>query len=343
MDNRRTQGQSPYQLIFFHGVEAPAQAPPGARVIPILTSSADPDAVTAALSAANLSAADTKTTAIFVSRGDILSAVVAYATLTGFVGRFLDISAGQRVEQISALVAATRRTARASDSRRETALRLDHLFVSPAPDSTHPTIVFNPEDPLSAFDSDAATALRFARRVAFVPPAETHAALRLLAALAGMRSTTRISDRFPDLALPSALPLTDASSELVSDMEVVELEKARRAGQVLRNQLSLPSADQLVDPKPLSSQRKTLIDARTAPMEPVLAMLGSELSADGAFYRCPRPQNHANGDANPSMRINENKVRCFVCDPEWVDPLSLVLSARGLAPIEAARLILSAV
>lgn len=318
--------QSPYQLIFYHGVELPASTPKGARLIPLLFSDASPESALNALKAADLEAADTKTTAIFISVGDIPSALVAYAAVTGFVGRFLDISAGKRIEPLSAVVASSRRIARQADGRRDETPRLDCMLVSPTASDELPTIVFDPSDPLAVFGPPAAAAVRFARQVVLTPPTETHSALRLLAALAGLRSTTRVQDRFPNLQVADA---------------VVDLEDVRRSGQILRNQLSLPSAEQLVEARPLSNQQKLLLSARQVAMAPVLEALGSTQSEDGQFYRCPRPQNHANGDRNPSMRIKEGKVRCFVCDPEWVDPLQLVLSSRGLAPVEAARWVLS--
>jgi hypothetical protein len=62
---------------------------------------------------------------------------------------------------------------------------------------------------------------------------------------------------------------------------------------------------------------------------------------DGVLWHCPRPDRHRNGDANASMRVDEQGARCFRCDPEKIDSLRLVADVRGISFDEAADWILS--
>lgn len=326
MDERRKGSDTPYQLVFFHGVAEPAAAPPGSRLIPLIFNEPNAELAVSTLAANDLASADSKTTAIFVSQGDVASALVGYAAVIGFLGRFIDISAGHSIEQLSPTLAVGRRLARQADSRRDEVERFDRVVVAPAPINDEPTLIYDPADPLPAFDMNAASVLRFARRVTLVPPADMHTALRVLAAVAGMRSTTKVSDRLPDVFIGTGL---------------VDLEQTRKSARVLRNKLSAPGPEQIAKKAKPSPAASFIFKARSMPMEPVLELLGSELSESGEFWRCPRPQNHANGDRNPSMKVTDGKIRCFVCDAEWMDPLQLVLSVMGLAPLEAARYIIA--
>lgn len=65
------------------------------------------------------------------------------------------------------------------------------------------------------------------------------------------------------------------------------------------------------------------------PIVAVARQLG--LHVNGARARCWRPENHRNGDANPSVGFQkqQNRGRCFVCDPHSWSTIDLVMSVLG--------------
>jgi hypothetical protein len=65
------------------------------------------------------------------------------------------------------------------------------------------------------------------------------------------------------------------------------------------------------------------------PITAVARQLG--LHVNGYRARCWRPDQHRNGDADPSVRFHKatNRGRCFVCDPHALSNIDLVMAVRG--------------
>lgn len=50
---------------------------------------------------------------------------------------------------------------------------------------------------------------------------------------------------------------------------------------------------------------------RRVPIETVLKHFGSTPGSNGIHWHCPKPENHKNGDGNPSLTIKSDKVLCW--------------------------------
>jgi Protein of unknown function (DUF3631) len=70
--------------------------------------------------------------------------------------------------------------------------------------------------------------------------------------------------------------------------------------------------------------------------EVVRAVLGEPVKREGAelIYRCPYPEQHSNGDAHPSLKINtqKNAWGCFVCGSTGRSAWTLAAFLAGLDP-----------
>lgn len=325
----------PYQLVFLQGISPDKAAHLGNRVVSFALDSPDIEAALDIIRDPDLNTSDTKTTALFVTAGDISNALVAYSATVGFAGRFLDVAAYPALERLSVLVATGRRIAREAEAglAGTRPQRIDRLRIAPTAEPDTTTIVYNTDDPLQVIDIHTAKRIRFARRVEVVPPDDMASAFRLFAAVAGLRSTVRADDRLPSLVVAGS----DAGQDTVVDLEALRSE-ARK----LRHHLKLPDLAQLVEAPSDDPIHLRIAAARELPMAPVLIALGSQQAPTGDYWRCPRPARHANGDKNPSMKVADNRVRCFVCDAEWVDPVALTMSVEHMAPTEAATLVAQA-
>ncbi len=329
MDDTRQSGESPYQLVFLHGLNADAATQIESRVVEVALTSPDYQEALSSLQNSALAPADTKTTALYMTSGPADVSVTMYAALVGYSGRYIDVAVYPSIDRIAPLVATGRKIARSAEASvsEETPIRFDRVVIAPFEDSEYETVIYDVEDPLSSLDLTAATKIRFARRVAIVLPDSVSTSFRLFAAIAGMRSTKNRPDRMPDI--------------LLADRTLVELETLRKDARALRHQLQLPTSEQLVARVEPDLINELLTQARVHPVEPVLRALGSVQGEDPDYWRCPRPERHLNGDKNPSTRVTDGKVRCFVCDAEWVDPVALVMSIAKISPSEAAAFVLS--
>lgn len=121
---------------------------------------------------------------------------------------------------------------------------------------------------------------------------------------------------------------------------VYNLEEIRKACNELRRSTRTDDRDTIVDKANLTDRELKLLKASRVPIEKALTLLGSEKNDQTDFWRCPRPTRHKNGDANPSLKISEEKVRCFRCDQEPIDSLRLVVDSLGCSPDDAAKILL---
>jgi hypothetical protein len=89
------------------------------------------------------------------------------------------------------------------------------------------------------------------------------------------------------------------------------------------------------------AQRKVALydanEARDIPMGRLLDILGVR-HGRGGFLRCPFPEHHKNGDANPSAKVflAKNKLHCFVSGESW-STIDLAKGLKGLTTGDAIK------
>jgi hypothetical protein len=316
---------TPYQMYLYVGPGAP-KGPAGVTVVDLTPAAATPEAALAALSASGLTAADMRTRVLYVvDPGTPDLAVIMYAALCGFTGRRLDFTDMSVVVDARSLHT---QALEAPDSGKPEELP-EFVQVGAA----HPDTDVRAYPTLDTVSVDDVVAIRYARR-ARISLADRGAseALTLLTVLGGLRVRTG-SDRFPFLAPADAV--VDAENPAGIDLDAV-----RRAAGEARRSNRIDVRDAVVDAAPLTVRQERLVAAAGTPVEDVLTRLGSYQDPDTGFWRCPRPDRHKNGDANPSTRVNDGLVRCFRCDTEPADSLTLAIDCLQASPDEAATWLL---
>lgn len=309
----------PYQIVL--SCNAEALNIEGATNLDITPAAVDADSVIAAFGAAGLSTDMMRSRVMFHAGGDDIALVVAtYAAVCGFAGRRVDILVGGDLIDAVDLDRAVREFADAGKPEQI----FDHLQLGAHRDDLA-SIVFGAQ--LSA---DDVSAIRFARRIRFVPVGGVAAALTAFIAVAGLRARDR-SDRFPYLC-DGTEAVTDDAATVVG----VCLDTIRRAAVELRRTSRSGDRDALVERVELTDRQARLEAAANTDVEATMAALGARQNAESGLWHCPRPQRHSNGDQNPSMRAGKGLIRCYRCDTERVDSLRLTADVLGVSVDEAA-------
>lgn len=260
------------------------------------------------LEQSGLSAADLRTlTAVAVDTVDA-SSMAAWAFLSGLAGRLLEVigPGPGGVPTPAGIPAALAAAGRFEvDPGMQT---LDELAV--------------PADQAVALCADPRFAgeVRRARRVTVVG-GEGLGLFVALATLAGVRD--RGGARLPQLGLDDGL--------------VVDLEGQRRAGAAERRRTNAPTSAVRAVAVPPTERQRRLSEAADTPVTDVLGWLGS--ACEDGLWNCPRPHRHTHGDAVPSLRVEDNRVRCLRCDREALDALRLVMEVTGCGPDDAASML----
>jgi hypothetical protein len=311
-----------YQVCLHVGERPELRAFRFADVTPSATSSA---AILDALSALELNAADLRARTLFVtspSRPD--AAVLAYAALIGFAGRRLDFSDSEHAFEAASLHNAHTRL---TESLERPAEPDDYVQVgAPGPDGV-PFITAGTE-----LTSEQITMIRYAKRLRlYVGALGAVEALSLLIAVAALRQRGG-ADRLPLLVTDPLAPLTDEGGVVGVDLDLL-----RRSANELRRSRRIDARDALVEPIEETPRIAMLRAAAGVAIEDALVLLGSHQDETSGYWRCPRPDRHRNGDANPSLKVTDGKVRCYRCDTEPVDSLRLVIDTLGCSPDDAAR------
>ena len=122
---------------------------------------------------------------------------------------------------------------------------------------------------------------------------------------------------------------------------LLDLEAIRKEGGKIRRSSRTDDRTELMSPVDLTMRQRVLMEAAEVNVEETLVKLHSHRNEDTGLWRCSRPQNHRNGDANPSSHVDDNKVRCYKCDLEPLDPLRLVMETLNISPDDAATWLLS--
>lgn len=317
----------PFHLVLVAGAD-PARAVDIADTVATITG---PTGALQSFKDAKLTPSDLRAKVIMLAEGDIDAALSSYAVATGFATRMLDVATDQGVATTTAHAEGMALPDEGKAPNRPELIVVvgdrpapDDLAATLGVETVHPVEVITFENgSLSHLDAAAISRLRSARRVALVRSSAIQDAFAQLLHLAGVRARKGF-ERFPIL---------------VGDNEPIELDELRREGAALRkvNRDYTVAVATRLEP---TDRQVRLEKAASVDMRLVLGALGSASSSE--LWQCPRPWSHTHGDATPSLQVSEeNKVRCYVDDTEWIDPLRLVMEVCRVTPDEAASLLLT--
>lgn len=319
-----------YQLYVFCGSdEMPAAS--DASVMRIAPAGDSADDVLAAITASGITAADLRTRTLFML-GSVptLRAVMTYAALSGFAGRLLDFSDLSEVFEVRPLLTQLHEAPDAgkpeTDKPGSGNTDIENGEGAAAPEGSTSVIDLSVESIPGEFSPELVSKIRYAKEFTVLLTDEPAKALEAFVFVTGLRFRGGV-ERFPLVALQGTAP--------------VDTDVLRREAATARRNRRTDDRGSLVPKEVASSRTSTLRTAAAADPAAVLTALGSVMNAETGFWRCPRPERHRNGDANPSARLSEEGFRCFRCDVEQVDPLRLVMDAKDLCPDDAAEWILS--
>ena len=299
------------------------------RFVDLTPTALTSEAALGALQGSDLTAADLRARTLFVAdEAHTQEAILMYAALIGFAGRRLEFSDSDSVVDASALHQITAKVADEAERPEE-----QEPFVQVG----SPTSQNIPFVALGATVGDTEVrSIRYAKRVRLAAnELKVTEALSLLVAVSALRQRSG-ADRLPLLVL-------DADAELEEgEMAIgIDLDTLRRAANELRRSRRIDDRDAIVEPITDTERLVALRIAAAVPIEEALVLLASVQNDETGFWRCPRPDRHRNGDANPSLKVLEGKVRCFRCDPEPVDSLRLLMDTLACGPDDAARALLN--
>lgn len=332
--------ESPYQVYLYVGA-TPPESPSGVTVRDITPADPTPESVLEALTVSGLSAADLRTRVLLIiDPGYRDKAVLMYAALSGFAGRRIDFTDLTEVVDARSVHA---RAVEAPDLGKP-----DELPEFVQVGAIHPEHPAGCLTELDEVNEESVTLVRYARHARLVLGDRTaKESLLLLLAMAGLRVRNG-GDRMPLLAdntepfHPDVANEDDGQDDApVSVQAGVDLDALRRAASEIRRNRRTDDRGVIVERIPENARQARLISAAAVPAEVVLERLGSYRNEETGFWRCPRPERHKNGDANPSTRVSDGLVRCFRCDLEAADVLRLVADCQGVSPDEAADWLLT--
>lgn len=316
--------QDGYQLVLHVGASPGIAA---AHTVEIKPEQSTPDAVLDAIRISGVSPSDFRSQALVSFDCDPALAVMVYAALCGFATRRLDFTVDGVLVPAAPVDATSRRL---PDAGKPDAVP-SQVQVGMVAHESLSSVLFDKE-----LTAEAASLVRYARRVRFVPADNTRDAVLQFLVVAGMRARER-TDRFPYLCDGTEpAPSPDAPIEVVG----VCLDTLRQRALELRREHRSGSRDSLAESVMTSPRQNKLLLAGLTDIEAAMRALGGRQNADTGLWHCPRPERHTNGDANASMRVNRGKTRCYRCDGERVDALRLAVDVLGVTPDEAAHWLL---
>lgn len=297
-----------------------------ARCVDITPLAPTPDAVLGAIEAAALVAADLRAKTLLSLDTDPTLAILIYTAAAGFAGRPLDVLVGDRLIDAGSL-----HSAGLSLHQPRPTTAIDVFQVGAL---TTKIASLTLTAPLSAQD---ATAIRWARRLRFIPDPDTATALSQFIVVTALRARPQ-GERYPLLC-----DGTEPAPEPASPLEPVgiDLDPLRLSALTLRRAHHSGERDSIADFLESTPRLARLYEAGEYPISTTLARLGARHNDESDLWHCPRPERHTHGDATASMRVQHGRVRCYVCDPERVDSLRLVMDCLSCSPDEAADWILS--
>ena len=321
-DSRSADPAAPYLLYLYVG-NGDLPRIDQASVVDLTPKDSSPQAALDAITTAGLTAADLRTRTLYIAGpGPVQASLVLYAALCGFAGRKLDVSDLREVFEAHILDGHLVQQA-------SPATPVEFVSVGPGAGLKGTTIV----------DSESTTAIHAARRAFFhCAAASAIEALESFITLSAIRAR-KGSERFPYLVPGDVENFDPESEEAIS--QCIDLDDLRRRAAQLRRDRRIDDRGSLVPVEELTKRQQRLVSAAALPLNDVLTRLGSHEDSETGFWRCPRPDRHRNGDANPSAKIHQDGFRCFRCDLEQVDALRLTMDTKGLSPDDAADWLLT--
>lgn len=268
--------------------------------------------ISATLRDSGLSPADLRSRALLCLPSSLAveSVLEIYATVCGFANRRLDVLLDKdTLIEVQA--------AESSLPKVDLAIKPDvtpDLVVFGAATEGVPSVVGN-------IGAAEAVLLHHAKRVRFVPFDNHALAVAQFIALCALRQRGD-QERYPILAL--------------SDGTERDLDEIRKHTAEMRRNHRTDDRSSIAPRAALSSYQDRLVQAASVPQQAVMLALGSSTPGGGVWH-CPRPSRHTHGDAVPSMRVEDERARCFRCDAEWVDPVRLTADVKGISFDEAAK------
>lgn len=121
----------------------------------------------------------------------------------------------------------------------------------------------------------------------------------------------------------------------------IDLDSFRKRGSDMKKTIKSDDRSEIVEKISLTKRQENIIESDNIDMAKVLLYLSSIYNEESGFWRCTRPQNHKNGDANPSMVLAENRSRCFRCDTEEIGPVRILVDTLKISPDDAVDIIKS--
>lgn len=310
---------SPYMLYVYVGAGQLPQIET-ASIVTLTPRDGSAQAALDALLASGMTAADLRTRTLFVAgEGSTATALVSYAALCGFAGRQIDVSDLRSVTEAASLDKGIQTAELAGEP-------VDSVLVGPGS-----------SDVYDQFDMEDIARIHHAKRALFVVgDADALTTFESFLTICSLRRR-RGGERYPLLCETAPAPESAADGTAVIDLDAL-----RRQAAQLRRDRRIDARDVTVENVGTTVRQQRLAAAAAMSLEDVLVRLGSHLDTERGLWRCPRPERHRNGDANPSSQVTDDGFRCYRCDGEHVDALRLVMDAQGVGPDSAADWLLGA-
>lgn len=317
---------TPYQLLICVDTEPPAGFSGEAVRV---SSRPDAAATLEVLHETGLTPADLRSRTLVVFAAAAQPSLLMYAALCGFSGRRMDfLVLPEPGEAVAALQLGAFAAGMAGPEKPATPPEFVQVGTA------HPDVPSVPAG--SELDETQIGLIRHARKLRFAPDTtDTHRTLVQFVTVCGLR-VRGTAERFPLYVQPGD-DLTDADGQPVG----VDLDQLRRDGAGLRRAIRSDDRSAVTEPAAPTARMLHLAEAAARPLDEILVRLGSHRNDQTGLWRCPRPERHRNGDANPSTRVDEAGLICFRCDLEPIDTLRVVIDTLNIAPDQAADWILS--
>jgi hypothetical protein len=318
-----------YQLLIC--IDCPVPEEFGGETISLTTRETTEDTLEV-LKAANITPADLRARTLVVFSSAPHAALLMYAALCGFAGRRLDFLSVADSDEIVPATRIGQFAAGLGDAGK------------PNEPAEFAQVGANPPSELglthvpSGVELDPAqiAVIRHTKKLRFAPgDSSTRSTLLQFATVCGLR-LRGTAERYPILVDADA-PLTDGDGNAFG----VDLDQLRRDASGLRRAVRSDDRSAIVEFVAPTERLLRLAEAAAAPLDGVLVRLGSHRNENTGLWRCPRPERHKNGDANPSTKVDENGLICYRCDLEPIDSLRVVIDTLNIAPDQAADWIMS--
>jgi hypothetical protein len=303
-----------------------------------------------AVQAAGLNSSDLRSRVVFLVEPSLdgeaaAKAVLAYAAMIGLARRRIDVAFGPGTKpiimaQVDSAVKALGESSKPSSVADLVTVDSPELDL---PDS-HRVLAVELADGVT---HEVVTSVRYAKRAVIGLSSNVEVALPQFIMVAAMRARGE-RERLPFISVSG---------------EMIDTDAVRQECELLRSSLRGDNRLELHAHLGPVQEYAQMHAASEIEMGTVLARLGAVsktvttevLAEDGQptgnqrvqiLWHCLHPENHTNGDANPSARVTASEngkeyFRCYKCLGERVDALRLVMWAKDLTGDEAAVWMLS--